>query len=139
MLISVDFGLRASAIKLISWIGYDTHSELATKIVNGIFIVLFFNTGVLLLLVNANLADVSGLLGKVFSGTFYDYSPQWYATVGNTIMQKLLISGLLPPFKELITNFRGWYKRSMDSKNWACFGKAKKKRFTLQARSRSLS
>ena len=78
--------LKMTAISLISWIGYDTFSELMTKITNGVFIVLFFNTGILLLLVNANLADVSNALSNIFNGPFYDYSPRWYATVGNTLV-----------------------------------------------------
>ena len=81
--------LKMTAISLISWIGYDTHSELMTKITNGVFIVLFFNTGILLILVNANLADVSSVLGNIFDGAFYDYSPRWYATVGNTLALRL--------------------------------------------------
>ena len=78
--------LKMTAIALFSWIGYDTHSELMTKITNGVFILQFFNTGILLILVNANLADVSSALGNIFNSTFYDYSPRWYAIVGNTLV-----------------------------------------------------
>ena len=48
--------------------------------------VLFFNTGILLLLVNANLEDVSVILSPFFDGKYYDYSPEWYGTVGYTIV-----------------------------------------------------
>ena len=49
--------------------------------------VLFFNTGILLLLVNANLEDVSVILSTImFDGKYYDYSPEWYGTVGYTIV-----------------------------------------------------
>lgn len=75
LIITINTILKMSTIKLITWVGYDTYSELMTRIINGVFIVLFFNTGILLLLVNANLSDVSGWLGGIFSGRFFDYSP----------------------------------------------------------------
>ena len=85
-IVALNYVLKIIAISLISWIGYDTHSELMTKITNGVFIVLFFNTGILLTLVNANLSDISSVLGNFSYGTFYDYSTRWYATVGNTLV-----------------------------------------------------
>lgn len=78
MIVVINVILKMSTIALITWIGYDTYSELMTNIVNGVFVVLFFNTGILLVLSNANLSDVSGLLGGWFHGKFYDYSPAWY-------------------------------------------------------------
>ena len=75
LIIAINVILRTITVMLITWIGYDTYSEQMTRIINGVFIVLFFNTGILLLLVNANLSDVSGLLGRLFDGRFYDYSP----------------------------------------------------------------
>ena len=74
-IVGINLILKYSIIALITWIGYDTHSELMTKITNGVFIGLFFNTGILLTLSNANLSDVSDPLALVFDKTFYDYSP----------------------------------------------------------------
>ena len=54
-----------------------------------IFIGLFFNTGVLFLLTNANLSDVSPRLGSILQSTYYDYSPRWYAMVGATLVQTM--------------------------------------------------
>jgi hypothetical protein len=75
-----------------------------TRIINGVFIVLFFNTGVLLLLVNANLSDISGLLGKIFDGRFFDYSPQWYVSVGDKLVQTMLLNAFMPPIFEAINS-----------------------------------
>ena len=87
-IIAMNYVLKQIAMILITWIGYDTYSELMVKITNGIFIVLFFNTGLLLTLVNANLSDVSmsEFLSSIFDGRYYDYSSQWYAKVGYTIV-----------------------------------------------------
>ena len=100
LIIAIDYGLRQSAIALFQWVGYDTYSELMTKIVNGVFILLFFNTGIIVTLVQANLSDVSTGLSNVFDGPFYDYSPQWYNVVGNTIVLKMAIAALMPPIYE---------------------------------------
>ena len=65
-------------VYLISWVGYATYSELMARITSGVFIVLFFNTGILILLANANMSNFSPFLGKMFDKKYYDYSPNWY-------------------------------------------------------------
>lgn len=67
-IIAINYILKVITISLITWIGYDTYSEQMSKITNGVFVALFFNTGILLLLTNANVADVSDWLSGVFSG-----------------------------------------------------------------------
>jgi uncharacterized membrane protein len=65
-------------IKLIGWIGEDTWSKQLTSITNMVFIAQFFNTGILLLIVNGNLSEHTGLgvLGRFLSfGDYYDYAP----------------------------------------------------------------
>lgn len=69
-------------IRLITWIGYDTHSEMLTKITNGVFVAQFFNTGIIYLLVNANFKDALPPLASIFRGPFLDYEPAWYSAVG---------------------------------------------------------
>ena len=81
-IIILNFVLKKITILLVSWIGYDTHSEIMTKITNGVFLVLFFNTGMLITLINANLSEVSNPLSTIFNGVYYDYSPTWYSKIG---------------------------------------------------------
>ena len=81
-IVVVNFVLKKITIFLVTWIGYDTHSEIMTKITNGVLLVLFFNTGILITIVNANLTEVSPGLGTIFNGVYYDYSPTWYAKIG---------------------------------------------------------
>jgi hypothetical protein len=70
---------------MINWIGYDTMSETLTKITNGVFLALFFNTAIIVVLVDANLKETIPLLGHFFDGGFSDYTPLWYASVGFTL------------------------------------------------------
>ena len=107
-IIAINFILKMIVIKLITWIGYDTHSELMTTITNAVFFSLFFNTGILLTLTNANLSDVSGWMSVVFHSTYYDYSPRWYAVIGATLVSTMRLNAFMPPIFELITNAQVW-------------------------------
>jgi len=59
IIIAVNLILKAVIIQLCFWIGEDTESEQKALITNGVFYAQFFNTGFLILLVNANLAEQS--------------------------------------------------------------------------------
>ena len=108
VIIGINTVIRMAAIALITWIRYDTMSEQMTKITNGVFIALFFNTGILLILSNANFSDVSTLLGKFFDGTHYDYSPNWYASVGAYLVSTMNLNAFMPPVYEGIANAQIW-------------------------------
>lgn len=106
--------LRAVSISLITWIGYDTHSQMLTKITNGVFAAQFFNTAILILLVYANLEEVNDSAGKLLDGQFRDYSPRWYTLVGNNIVQTMFINAFMPIISETIPVIVSGVKRSMD-------------------------
>jgi hypothetical protein len=57
VIIAVNLVLKTAIIKLITWISVDTESEQLTAISTGVFIAQFFNTGFLVLFVNANLTE----------------------------------------------------------------------------------
>ena len=115
VIITINLILKYTIIYLITWIGYDTHSELMTKITNGVFIGLFFNTGILLTLSNSNLSDVSDPLAMIFNKTFYDYSPEWYATVGSTLVSTMLLNAFMPPGYEFAANAQVWLMQMKDN------------------------
>jgi hypothetical protein len=96
--------LTTISISMISWIGYDTHSELATKITNGVFIAQFLNTAILILLVNANLSDVSPFLGTFLDGKHNDYTSEWYQDIGHTLVQTMLINAFVPSISQFVND-----------------------------------
>ena len=106
--VGLDLVLRYTAIYLFMNVGYDTYSELMSKIVNGVFIVLFLNTGIILVLVQANFSDIT-IRMSLFDGPYYDYSPKWYSTVGSTLVYKMLLASVMPPFYEFIVRFLVWF------------------------------
>jgi hypothetical protein len=66
VIIGVNLILKKVIIKLIEWIAEDTYSQQLSSITNGVFYAQFFNTGLLLLLVNANLTEHTLIPGHKF-------------------------------------------------------------------------
>ena len=57
ILIGFNYILRTVCIMLVDWIGYDTETMRLSKTTSVTFWVQFFNSGILLLLINANLSE----------------------------------------------------------------------------------
>jgi len=113
VIVAINIVLKTIMIKLITWIGYDTHSEQLTTITNGIFTSLFVNTGLVILLVNANFNEYKilegSLIGNIFKdGTFTDYSQAWYGRVGYSIVSTMLYNSVMPFALEPIPNITKW-------------------------------
>ena len=105
--------IRIVTISLITWIGYDTHSELVTAITNAVFFTQFLNTAIVVLFVYANFSEFGN--GKsFFDGPFYDYQSGWYAVVGYRIVQTMIINALLPIGYETMPIFTSWLYQRMD-------------------------
>lgn len=87
LIIAINLILKKVIIALITWVGEDTLSEQIASITNGVFYALFFNTGILITLVNANMTEHQPkFLTKYVRGLYYDYSPEWYQNVGEKIV-----------------------------------------------------
>lgn len=79
--------MKTVIIKLVVWVKYDTLSEEISAITSSVFIAQFFNTGILLTLVNANTTEHSpSWFWGVLNGKFYDYVPAWYSGVGELLI-----------------------------------------------------
>lgn len=78
MIVGINYVLRLFIIKLIIYIGKDTESEQTRLITNGVFIVQFFNTGLLLLAVNANLEEQGRVTGFIFNRDASDFDSSWF-------------------------------------------------------------
>ena len=128
-IVGINYALKSAIKRLIKWIGYDTHSKRMTRVTNALFFATFFNTGFMLALTNANFSEVSDLLAHDFHGTYYDYSPRWFATIGSTLVGTMFILGLFIPCYEayyLITYY--WLGQIKDS-GWRCCQKKSDRRY----------
>lgn len=105
VIIAINTVLKIVIIKGITWVGEDTNSEQLASVTNGVFIAQFFNTGILILLVNGNLSEHQPhFLTNFVQGKFYDYQPDWYSNVGFKVVQTMIINAILP-YVTLTTSF----------------------------------
>ena len=95
-IVVVNIILTTIVIKLITWIGYDTHSEQISKITNGVFVAQFFNTALVLPLVQANASQIFPALTPLFHAKYYDFDDDWYAQVGYLLVQTMGINCFVP-------------------------------------------
>jgi len=119
VILIVNTILKLSIVLLVKWVGEDTQSKQLTSITNGVFYAQFFNTGLLLTLVNANMTEHKpGFLTQFFnSGDFYDYFPLWYSNVGKTIVQTMFINSIKPYIELAVTSNLPKVLRMMDNSN----------------------
>lgn len=98
---------------MITWVGEDTFSQRLASITNGVFVAQFFNTGFLLLLVNANLGEqLPSHIAQFLNGSYYDYDQKWYQNVGSKIVQTMFVNAFIIPWVGLMTaKMVPWLKR----------------------------
>lgn len=83
IIVGVNIVLKIVTIKLVEWVGEETESRQKALITRSVFFAQFFNTGFLILIVNANLREHQPKeFTRYFDGPFTDYMPQWYLDVG---------------------------------------------------------
>lgn len=95
-IVGINYVLRVFIIILIKRIGYDTESGQTQIITDGVFVTQYFNTGILLLICNANLAEQGTLLGAIFSGSLPDFNSTWYDEIGYSMCYALLYNVFWP-------------------------------------------
>lgn len=96
-IVAINFILRMFIIKLITYIGKDTESEQTRLITNGVFIVQFFNTALLLLLVNANMSEQGGFFDILSRDSgIPDFNTLWFNEIGTTLVGAMLFNVYWP-------------------------------------------
>ena len=99
MIVAINYVLRLFIIKLIIYIGKDTESEQTRLITNGVFIVQFFNTAFLLLMVNANMTEQGSFFKLVFNRRIPDFNTLWFADIGHTLVGAMMFNVYWPVFE----------------------------------------
>lgn len=117
IIIAINTVLKIAIVNLVSWIGIDTISQLMGTIAKVVFLAQFFNTGLIILIVNANLTEHQPkAIFSIFNGPFSDYMPQWYLDVGMKIIVTYFVQGLMPFVKIVIEGFKSTLKILIDTK-----------------------
>lgn len=98
IVVGINVILKFTVMYLVKFVGgEDTTSNQKAVVTRGVFLGQFANTGFVILLVNANLAEhFPKSIAQNFTGPFYDYMPMWYIDCGLKIMIAMLIQMCLP-------------------------------------------
>jgi hypothetical protein len=79
----VNTVLKLILISLIAMIREDTKSGTMRSIKVGVFLTVFFNTGILILLSSANMSETNiPFFKNMFVSTYTDFNSDWYKDVG---------------------------------------------------------
>ena len=127
----INYFLRMFNISLIDTIGLEREDVRTGLIMKCIFITTFINSGILLLFTNADL-QYSVLSFIPITNQYSDLTSNWYADIGPTIVQAMIIMALFP-----IMGFCGFYGmkvgfRFLDSGLYCCSKEYKTKKKTVK-------
>jgi len=95
LLIGINYILRTVCIMLVDWIGFDTETVRLSKTTTITFLVQFFNSAFLLLMVNADMSEQPCTFGLT-SGTIPDFNSAWFRSVGDIIVAAMLFNVYYP-------------------------------------------
>jgi hypothetical protein len=115
-------------IGLIEAIGYDTVSKQVSMIMQSIFWATFINTGIILLMTNAEL-KYSAIRMFPLHGQYPDLDENWYETIGPQLIQTMMIMAIYP-YIELAIFGSLWLLYQILDKSCQCCDKNKTKATT---------
>lgn len=95
LLIGINYILRTICIMLVDWIGYSTETIRLSKTTNVTFIVQFFNSAFLLLMVNANMSE-QPITFWLTTGALPDFNSAWFRSVGDIIVGAMVFNIYYP-------------------------------------------
>lgn len=95
ILVGLNYVLRTACIMLVQWIGYHTETMKLERTSTVTFLVTFFNTAFLLLLINCNWSEQFFSFGLI-NGDMADFNGQWFKTVGALIIYTMAFNSVYP-------------------------------------------
>lgn len=113
-IVAMNYVLRLFIIALIKRIGKDTESEQTQLITDGVFIVQYFNTGMLLLFCNANMSEQGFPFSMISFGSIADFNSTWFNDIGYSMCYAILYNVFWPILEFFIYYGLRTLKRVMD-------------------------
>ena len=95
LLIGINYILRTVCIMLVDWIGYSTETVRLSKTTTVTFIVQYFNSAFLLLMVNANMSE-QPVTFWLTTGSLPDFNTAWFRSVGDIIVLAMVFNIYYP-------------------------------------------
>ena len=113
LLIGINYILRTVCIMLVDWIGYATETERLSKTTTITFIVQYFNSAYLLLMVNANMSEQPITFGLT-TGAMPDFNSAWFRSVGDIIVAAMVFNVYYPAIEAIGYWALRWLYRCLD-------------------------
>ena len=101
LLIGINYILRTVCIMCVDWIGYSTETERLSKTTTVTWLVQFFNSAFLLLMVNADMSEQPISFGLT-TGSIPDFNSSWFRTVGEIIVGAMVFNVYYPIIEVLM-------------------------------------
>lgn len=95
LLIGINYILRTVCIMLVDWIGFSTETVRLSKTTTVTWIVQFFNSAFLLLMVNADMSEQPISFGLT-TGSMPDFNTAWFRSVGDIIVLAMVFNVYYP-------------------------------------------
>ena len=105
VIVLIDQMLIFLNIYLVERIGFGTRETIVRTICMSIFYSQYFNTGLLLLISNANL-EYSALSFTQLQGRYADFDNRWYKDLGPQIVQTMFIKSFSPFIQLFVLKLR---------------------------------
>jgi hypothetical protein len=94
--------IRHVVVFIMERTGFKTDSRMTFYISFNVFLFTFTNTGILLLLTNANLKSQ----GININGTYSDFNTNWYLISGDILTMTMLLNSITPAVSVLLNAFK---------------------------------
>ena len=111
--IGINLILWYLIIYLVDFVGYGTISELQAMISWQIFVATYLNSGLLMVIANADTSEHTGKI-NLTEGKYNDYSVDWYEKVGMQIVYIFISRALWWPLNDILPMLITWAYRAYD-------------------------
>lgn len=89
--------LQSIITSFVENIGYDSHTIESEKVKFYMFLILFFNTGLIMMFIAANLNKQIPIIGHYFKGQYKDFTSNWFVIIGAQVVLNSLGDLVSPP------------------------------------------
>lgn len=93
----INHAITVGIVKVMNEVGLSTQSRRSASIAQGVFVLQFLNTGVILLLITANFKEQGIDPYGWFNGSRTDFGMLWYSQTGDLIVKTMIITNLILP------------------------------------------
>ena len=108
--------IKVLVVSIVKSLRLKTVSVESKIIMNFVFFISFFNTGIMLYIVNINYfeSDIPMLRQVLSLGKNSDFSQQWYTVMGPILVYTILMNAIVPVLSTIKTMALWYFKQAYD-------------------------